>query len=99
MPRQRQTTKQVRRRHTQEFKAEALALAAQVGVSEAASQLKLQSSQLYGWKAKAQQTSRQVQADQQLATENARLKRELAESRQEVAILKKASAYFARNLT
>ena len=31
--------------------------------------------------------------------ENARLKRLLAEKEQEVAILKKASAYFARSLT
>lgn len=99
MPRQTKTVKQTRRRHTLEFKVEALALAGQVGVREAANQLQLQSSQLYAWKTKAQQSERQGQADQQLAAENARLKRELALSQQEVALLKKASAYFARNLT
>lgn len=99
MSRQRNPAKRTRRRHTAEFKVEALALAAQVGVKEAASQLQLQSSQLYAWKTKAQQSDRQGQADQQLAAENARLKRELAVAQQEVSLLKKASAYFARNLT
>lgn len=99
MPRQHKAAKQTRRRHTPEFKVEALALAAQVGVGEAANQLQLQSSQLYAWKTKAQQSERQGRADQQLAAENARLKRELAVAQQEVALLKKASAYFARNLT
>jgi transposase len=33
-----------------------------------------------------------------MAAENARLKRRLAEKEQEVAILKKASAYFAKHL-
>ena len=38
-------------------------------------------------------------AEQALATEVARLKRQLAEKDQEVAILKKAAAYFAKNLS
>lgn len=99
MPRRNKATKTTRRRHTPEFKTEALALAEQVGVNEAASQLGVQASQLYTWKAKARQANQQGQADLQLAAENARLKRQLAESQQEVLILKKASAYFARNLT
>jgi len=33
-----------------------------------------------------------------LAEENARLKRQLAEQAEELAIVKKAAAYFARNL-
>ena len=92
-------SKQSRRQHPPEFKTEALALAAQVGVSEAARQLTLQPSQLYAWKSAAQKSDQQGQARQQLVVENARLKRELATSRQEVDILKKASAYFAKNLT
>lgn len=92
-------TKGPRRQHSAEFKSEALALARKVGVSEAAAQLKLQPSQLYGWRTKAQANARQGEAEQALAAENARLKRLLAEKEQEVAILKKASAYFAKSLT
>lgn len=92
-------TKQTRRRYSPEFKAEALALAARVGVSEAAAQLELQTSQLYAWRSKAEAASRRGQVDQAMAAENARLKRLLSEKEQEIAILKKASAYFARNLT
>lgn len=92
-------SKKARQRYSHEFKTEALALADKVGVSEAASQLKLQTSQLYAWRSKVQANNRQGEADAKLATENARLKRLLAEKEQEVAILKKASAYFARNLT
>lgn len=99
MARQSKTKKHTRRRYSAEFKAEALALAAKVGVNEAAAQLELTSSQLYAWRTKAEAASRRGRADEVLAAENARLKRQLAEKEQEIAILKKASAYFARNLT
>ena len=93
-------SKKTRRRYSAEFKSEALALAEKVGVSEAAEQLKLQTSQLYGWRMKAEALNQRGRADQVLvAAEIARLKRQLAEKDQEIAILKKASAYFARNLT
>ena len=46
----------------------------------------------------ASQKQSQSAADQQLATENARLKRQLAEQAEELAILKKAAAYFAKNV-
>ena len=98
MARQSKSTQNTRRRYSSEFKTEALALAAKVGVSEAAAQLELQSSQLYTWRSKAEVASRRGQVDQAIAAENARLKRLLAEKDQEIAILKKASAYFARNL-
>lgn len=99
MPRKSKTTKRTRRRYSPEFKLEALALAEKVGVAEAAAQLNLQSSQIYGWRTKAQANARQGETERALATENARLKRQLAEKEQEVAILKKASAYFAKSLT
>jgi transposase-like protein len=47
MPRQSRSEKLTRRRYSDEFKSEALALAESVGVSETAAQLQLQSSQLY----------------------------------------------------
>lgn len=99
MARKSKTAKQTRRRYLPEFKQEALALADKVGVAEAASQLGLQTSQIYGWRTKAQADSRKGEAERALAAENARLKRLLAEKEQEVAILKKASAYFAKSLT
>ena len=47
MPRKSTSTKDARRRYSCEYKSEALALAAQVGVSEAPAQRKLATSQLY----------------------------------------------------
>jgi transposase-like protein len=44
MARSKKTSKGLRRRHTPEFKREALALAEKIGVSEAAARLKLQNS-------------------------------------------------------
>ena len=38
-------------------------------------------------------------AEQALAAENAKLTRELAEKEQELAIVKKAAAYFAKHLS
>lgn len=99
MARQSRNSKKPRRRFAEEYKSEALALAGKVGVSEASEQLTVQPSQLYAWRSKAQLLQCQGQVEQKLVTENARLKRVLAEKEQEVAILKKASAYFARNLT
>jgi transposase len=92
-----QSTK-TRRKHPPEFKSEALALADRVGVSEAARQLKLQSSQLYSWRTQVQSEKQKDVASQALATENARLKRQLAEKKQELEIIEKAAAYFAKDL-
>ena len=90
--------KATRRRHTEEFKREALGLAEKIGVSEAARELGLHSSQLYGWRSKAELVKTRGQIDQEQAKENARLKRLLAEKNEELAILKKAAAYFAQGL-
>ena len=89
-------TKTTRTRHAAEFKAEALKLAEKVGVNAAAKQLGLHSSQLYGWRSKAQLLKSRGEIDQALATENARLRRQLAEKEQELAFLGKAAAYFAK---
>jgi len=98
MTRQSRSEKSSRRRHSEEFKSEALALAKSVGVSEAAAQLQLRPSQLYAWRSSADRSDRRGKVEQEMAAENARLKRRLAEKEQEVAILKKASAYFAKHL-
>jgi transposase len=99
MPRPRNTTSTSRRRHSDEFKSEALALSDKVGVSEAAHQLKLQPSQLYSWRSQVDRVRSKGAAEQALAAENAKLKRELAEKEQELAIVKKAAAYFAKHLS
>ena len=86
-----------RQRHSQQFKDEALALAQRVGVSVAAKQLGINENMLYTWRSKTNAQQKQGASEQQLAAENARLKRQLTEQAEELAILKKAAAYFAKN--
>jgi transposase len=86
-----------RNRYTDEYKQEALNLADRVGVPNAAEQLGLAASQLYGWRSKRHEQSNQGDREQQVLAENVRLKRELAEAKEEAAILKKAAVYFAKD--
>jgi transposase len=86
-----------RNRYAPEYKAEALALAEKIGVTAAAAQLGLNESQLYGWRGKDKLQRDRGEADRQLSADVVRLKRQLAEQAEELAILKKAAAYFARN--
>lgn len=94
----RQTKKQIRKQYSKEYKAEALALAQKLGVTAAAKELGLHESQLYNWRLKARSEQNQSDEQRQLAAENVRLKRQLAEKSEELAILKKAAAYFAKEL-
>ena len=89
--------KKNRRQYTPDYKQEALALASRVGVAKAASQLGLAESQLYNWRTKGREQLSHSEREQQVLAENARLKRQLAEREEEVAILKKATAYFAKH--
>lgn len=98
MPDQKKQTKITRRRYSPEFKVEALGLADQVGVSGAAKQLGLHESQLYAWRKKARYEASRSETEKELAAENARLKRQVAKQAEELAILKKAAAYFAKSL-
>lgn len=98
MTKQGKQTPVTRKRHSQQYKNEALALAERVGVAAASKQLGLHESQLYAWRSKARLHQEQGEAERQLAVENARLKRQLAEQAEELAILKKAAAYFAKSL-
>ena len=68
------------------------------GVRAAARQLNLHESQIYDWRAKARVSKTNGQLGQAQAVEIARLKRQLAEQAEELALLKKASAYFAKHL-
>jgi transposase len=97
MSKLKQAEKQARRRYALEYKQEALALAARIGVAKAAEQLGLAQTQLYSWRAKGREQLTQTGQEQQQAAEILRLKRELAEAKEEAAILKKAAVYFARD--
>ena len=88
---------QSRKRHTDEFKTEALRLAANIGVAKAAKELSLHGSQIYQWRVSAEKKANTSERESALASENARLKREKAEMERELEFLKKAAAYFAKN--
>lgn len=92
------TSKKLRKQHTQEFRDEALKLAERIGVAAAARELSLYESQLYAWRSKQQQQMTSSERESELAAENARLKRQLAERDEELAILQKAATYFAKRL-
>ena len=81
-----------RKRYSQQYKEEALALADRVGVPEAAKQLGLHDTQMYSWRGKARQKQQRSVVEEKLALENARLKRQLADQAEELAILTKAPA-------
>lgn len=87
-----------RRRCTPEFKAEALSLAEQVGVAGAAKEFGLYESQLYAWRKKARYETSRSETEKELAIEKAKLKRQVVKQAEELAILKKATAYFAKSL-
>ena len=90
--------KKTRTRYSQQYKDEALALAERVGITKAAAQLGLKEAQLYAWRTKTRQSMNTGAREQQLADENVRLKRQLAEQAEELALVKKAAAYFAKHL-
>jgi len=82
-----------RRKHTKEFKTEAVRLArqAEIGFSRAAKDLGIHESLLRAWAA-----SQAKDGADALEEENARLQREVRTLTMEREILKKAAAFFAR---
>ncbi|HHD2153911.1 TPA: IS3 family transposase [Klebsiella pneumoniae] len=83
------TTKKPRKQHTPEFRQEALKLAERIGVAAAARELNLYESQLYNWRSKQQNQFSSSEREQDMSAEIARLKRQLAERDEELAILPK----------
>ncbi len=77
------------KQHSPEFRSEALKLAERIGVAAAARELSLYESQLYAWRSKLQQQMTSSERESELVAENARLKRQLAEQAEELAILKR----------
>ena len=86
-------------RYTPEFRAEAVKLVTEQGLSqkEAAKRLAIPKGTLANWMAASSRPSAPgARSAADLEAENARLRKELAEARMERDILKKATAYFAR---
>ena len=89
-------------RYTPEFRTEAVKLVTEQGLSqqEAANRLSIPKGTLANWVAASKTAIPPLGpgtlSAEELAKENARLRKELAEARLERDILKKATAYFAR---
>ena len=89
-------------RYTPEFRAEAVKLVTEQGLSQetAAQRLAIPKGTLANWVAAAKASTRPstpgARSATELEAENVRLRKELAEARMERDILKKATAYFAR---
>jgi transposase len=92
------------RRYTDEFKLEALRLAESVGINQAAKRLGMPSSSLGNW-ARLKRNGKLTALPRampitgsaaELEAENNRLRRELANAKLDLEIVKKAAAYFAK---
>ncbi|PXW37864.1 transposase-like protein [Erwinia sp. AG740] len=79
------TSKTSCKQYTPEFRDEALKLAERIGVAATARELGLYESQRYNWRNKQQQQMTSSESENELAVENARLKRQLAERDEELA--------------
>jgi transposase len=88
--------------YSKEFRAEAVKLVTEQGLSQktAAQRLAIPKGTLANWVAAAKASTHPAapgaRSAPELEAENARLRKELAETRMERDILKKATAYFAR---
>lgn len=95
----RTVTKQPPRKpYSPEYRAEAVALADRVGIPAASRELGISGPLLYSWRDKARLKESEGDAMRRLLEENVRQKRQLAEQAEELAILKKAAAYFAKGM-
>ncbi|SCC56109.1 transposase [Kosakonia oryziphila] len=79
-------SKKPRKQHTPEFRQEALKLAERIGIAAAARELSLYESQLYTWRSKQQHQATSSERESEQAAEIARLKRQLAERDEELAM-------------
>jgi transposase len=88
------------KQYPKEFKEEAVALVRDRGcsVAEAAKSLGVATNLLYRWKEKQEQLSTGVGLAEDERTELQRLRKENKELRMEKGILKKASAFFAKEM-
>lgn len=98
-----------KRQYTEELRAEAIRLGESVGQHEAARRLGIPAATLGNWCRKRDKAAPSSSADvspalaapvkrpvSELEAENSRLRKELADARLDVEILRKATAYFAK---
>lgn len=93
------------RQYTTEFKVEAVRLAESIGGNQAAKRLGIPDSSIWNW-IRLSRSGKLKTADgaaspvkrsvTEVEAENARLRRELASTRLDLEIVKKAAAYFAK---
>jgi len=93
-------TKRKNRTYSDEFKKEAIALVSEQGysVSEAATSLGINTKLLYNWKAKFEREQLGEGLNEEERIELKRLRREVKTLKMEREILKKASAFFAKEM-
>jgi transposase len=93
------------RQYTDEFKVEAVRLGESLGITAAAKRLGIPDSSLWNWirlkragnfKAMEGGTEPVKRSLAEVETENVRLRRELASTKLDLEIVKKAAAYFAK---
>ena len=86
-------------RFTDEFKRDAVAQVVDRGysVAEVSGRLGISTKSLYTWRGQFSQPRKQINEITEQAAEIRRLKKELARVSEERDILKKATAYFARD--
>ena len=86
--------------YSQEFKEEAISLVTEQGysVADAAQSLGIRSNQLYGWKKKHEETKSDSMLNPDEKAELVNLRKEVKRLRMEKEILKKASAFFAKEM-
>lgn len=85
-----------RREYSQEYKQEAVQLAKKLGISSASRKLDIPLSCLQRWKSQKQAPVEKSQDIVKLQSEVRRLKKELAEEKAVVEMLKKATAFFSK---
>ena len=93
------------RQYTEEFKAEAVRLGLSIGGNAAAKRLGIPQSTMTNWVRRSREQSSSPESVtaatvkrpvSELEAENARLRRELASTKLDLEIVKKAAAYFAK---
>lgn len=89
----------IRRQFSPEFKQDAVKLAEKIGVSATAEKLGIHPNNLQRWKAKKSLPIEKSQDILRLQIEVKRLKKELAEEKAVVEFLKKATAFFSKEIT
>ena len=90
-------SKRKNRKYSQEYKQEAVELAKKLGLSEASRKLEIPLSNLERWKSGKNSYSIEKSQDiVKLQSEVKRLKKELAEEKAIVEMLKKATAFFSK---